>query len=617
MLDSLLLKKAKELKETPVLKIEKPISANQFFYLYLVIFAVIFIFFVVSFKFQVLNHENFLSLSLSNRERVILEIPLRGIIYDQHKKPLVENKIAFDLLLDIRDLPLDEKERKNSLLLASNLLKKDFSFLDNLIKDSDSSQIKLKENLDYETYLLFQSNLEKLPGFFIQKRVLRNYLEPDFSHVLGYLNKISKKELKNLTDYTIFDYIGREGVESAFERYLRGKPGKIKIIRDVLGKSVDIKKIEEAVAGYNIVLWLNSDLQKKLTQVLKKNLQRVGAQRAAALAINPKNGAVLAMVSLPDFDNNLFFKSESEKELEKLFKNPLKPLFNRVIAGEYAVGSTIKPLIAAAALEENIIDPTKKILAEGEIKVVSPYNPNIVYTFRDWRVHGWTDLKKAIAQSVNIYFYAIGGGYQNQTGLGVERIKKYLSLFGWGQKTGIELPGEKAGFLPDSDWKKRELKEEWFVGNTYHLSIGQGYLRATPLQVAMAISAIANGGTLFKPRILKEVLDEKGNIVFESKPEIIRKGFIKEENLNWVREGMRDGVRYGSSVILADLPVEAASKTGTAQTGREGYYHHWVSVFAPYKDPEIVITILIEDVRGLQSATLPVAKEILEWYFEK
>ena len=350
------------------------------------------------------------------------------------------------------------------------------------------------------------------------------------------------------------------------------------------------------------------------------------------MALDPNTGGVLALVSLPTFDNNLFNKGTDPEILEKILTDPLKPLFNRVISGQYPVGSTIKPLIAIAALQEKIISPFKKINCQGKIVVPHKYNPEIVYEYRDWTVHGPTDLKKAIAESCNVYFYTIGGGYGDQEGLGPTRIKKYLKLFGWGQKTKIDLVGETQGFLPDPEWKKSYFKNPidkiWRDGDTYNLSIGQGYISISPLQVALAFSAIANGGTLYKPQIVQKIIEgsiDSPKIVKEFKPEILRQNFIDPKNLQIVREGMRWAVTgfnspHASATLLNDLPVKVAAKTGTAEVWKKGerFYHTWITVFAPYEKPEIVLTIMMEDVKGLSQLTvLPVAKEILSWYFAR
>lgn len=256
----------------------------------------------------------------------------------------------------------------------------------------------------------------------------------------------------------------------------------------------------------------------------------------------------------------------------------------------------------------------------GYISVRSKYDPNIVYTFSGVKPHGWVDMIRAIAVSSNVYFFTVGGGYGDQRGLGPSGIKKYLDLYGWENKTGIDLPGEFKGFVPSPAWKKQTKNESWWDGDTYNLSIGQSDLQVTPLQVAVGYAAIANGGTLYKPQIVQKIIDtsfEKQEIVKEFKPEVMNSNFIDSQNLQVVREGMRDGVRYdyGSSFMLNDLPVAVAGKTGTVETNKEGFYNTWSSSFAPYDHPEIVFVTTIESVQGFRSATLPVAHDVLNWYF--
>jgi penicillin-binding protein 2 len=252
------------------------------------------------------------------------------------------------------------------------------------------------------------------------------------------------------------------------------------------------------------------------------------------------------------------------------------------------------------------------------------YDPAITYKFRDNAVHGWVDARKAIAQSCNVYFYSIGGGYEDQVGLGPSKIKEYLTLFGWTDKTGIDLPGEATGFVPDAEWKKEALGEGWWDGNTYYLSIGQEYLQITPLEVATSIASLANGGQLLKPQIVKEIIDSSSGekkVVQEFSPQVLRENFIEDDVLTVVKEGMRQAVTgfnspLASSVLLNSLPVTAGAKTGTAELGNDRY-HNWITVFAPYDNPEIILTVMIENVKGVQAAVLPVVKEVLDWYFTK
>jgi len=623
-LDELAQKKEKEIGFSEK-RLEIPLSQKKLKILYFLFLVMVFFFFGKVFQLQIIEGKKFSELSKKNVQRLYLVQPTRGVIYDSSMRQLVFNKPSYDLVVNIKELPCSEQRKREIISEVSKIISQDPYEIQRKIKESEFQTVLIKENLDHESLILLESKIRDLEGFSIKENTIRDYVEgPIFSHVIGFCGKIGAQELREKGDYSVTDYIGKQGIEKSYETLLRGKPGKKIVKKDALGNKISEKVFSEPEPGKSLVLWLDAGLQKKLTEALSEGMKNVGSKKGAAVAIDPNTGGILAMVSLPSFDNNLFSQGISDKEFQQLNQDPYHPLFNRVISGGYPVGSTIKPLIASAALEEKIIDPNKDILCEGKIVIPNPYFPDKPSVFLDWKTHGWTDLRKAIAESCNVYFYMLGGGYKDFKGLGVERIKKYLELFGWGKKTGIDLPGEIAGRIPDPQWKENYFKDPqkkiWRIGDTYHLSIGQGDIAVTPLQVAVAFSAIANGGILYKPQIVKEIIEGSASspkVIKRFRPQIIRKGFIDPANLKIVREGMREAVIYGSSQVLSDLPVKAASKTGTAQTSREGYYHNWVTVIAPYDNPKIVLTIVIEDVEGVRFAALPVAKEVLNWYFSR
>ena len=599
--------------------------------------------FAKTFQLQILDHKN-LSVLAEGNKYVSLRIQAeRGVIYDRNLKQLVFNRPSFDLILEKNKLPPDNEIRRKILEEVSHVIKINYHDLENKITGSESLQVLISENLDHKTLIILETKLPgELPGFQIINNPVREYKEgKNFSHLIGYTGKIQTEELKKEPQfYSITDYIGRSGVESFYEEVLRKNPGQMRIERDALGNIISQEIVRSPESGQSIVLWLDSDLQKKTKEVLERHCERLGANKAAVVALDPNTGGVLSMVSLPDFDNNLFQKGADSESLQGLLNDPsgLRPLFNRTMAGRgYLTGSVIKPFIASAALEEKIITPEKQIYSGGYIEIQDQYNPEKTYIYRDWKFHGWADLRKAIADSVNIYFYAIGGGYEKQAGLGPTKIKKYLEFFNWGSRTGIDLFGEGTGLVPDPEWKKSYFTKRedqiWYDGNTYYLSIGQEYVSATPLQVAVSTVAIANGGKVFQPQAARGVIgslafrpdsDQANSIemIKEFEPKIIRENFIDSENIKVIREGMRQTVTSGTATgWLNLLPVSAAAKTGSAQTGRYDKYgnellHNWITVFAPYENPEIVLTIIMEDVPGgVMGGPLPVAKEILEWYF--
>jgi len=447
---------------------------------------------------------------------------------------------------------------------------------------------------------------------------VRQYLFPTyFSHILGYLGKLEPQDAKENPDYSLTEKIGKEGLESSYEKFLRGQPGQQLVEVDSQGKEQNVISQTPPQTGDSLILSIDADLQQSLQDSLSAELDRLKLKKAAAVAIDPRIGAVLAMVSLPTYDNNLFAQGISVQDYQNLENDPANPFLNRAIAGQYASGSTIKPLIGAAALQEKVITPSTTVNdSKGELDVPNQYNPQIVYRYPDWKAHGIVDIYSAIAQSCDVFFYTVGGGYGNIKGLGVDNLAKYFRLFGLGSKLGIDLPGEAEGLVPDAAWKMKVKNEPWYLGDTYHLSIGQGDLLVTPLQMAVATAAIANGGTLYSPRLVDKIVDSDKNIIETIQPDILRTNFISSENIDVIKKAMRQTVTDGSALMLNTLSVPVAAKTGTAQVAGQKNNNAWATVFAPYPNPEIVLSILIEEGGEGSSVSIPVAKEVLEKYFK-
>ena len=557
-------------------------------------------------ELQIWERDALVKASEDNRYVIRLVQAQRGVIYDRDMTQLVFNKPSFDLIVRPPDLPEDESVRQRIFKDIAQIIGQDYEALSKKINVSSLAELPVAENLDYQTLILFEARSYEFPGFETKNNTVREYLSGSvFSHLIGYQRKTGEKK----------------GLEEYYDDILKSNPGELQVKRDVFGNPIDKEVVVQPSPGQSMVLYLDSGLQRKLTETMEMIIKNVGAKSGAAVALDPKTGGVLAMVSFPTFDNNLFSQGMSQDEWNAISSNSQDPLFNRAISGGYLTGSVIKPLIASAVLQEEIISPEKELDCNGQIVIPNPWDPNIFTIKKDWAVHGWTDLKKAIAESCDVYFYTIGGGFDSQEGLGPTKIKQYLELFGWGQKTGIDLTEEAKGFLPDKAWKKETWGQDWWDGDTYNLSIGQGFLKITPLEVANSIAAVANGGVLYQPHVVKEIIDNDKNPVKVIDPEIIRQGFIDPQNLEIVREGMRQAVTganspHASAVLLNSLPVKVAAKTGTAELGGD-IYHNWVTVFAPYDDPQIVLTVVIERVKGAQVASLPVAQEVLNWYFSQ
>mgnify|MGYP001198663053 CR=1 FL=1 len=609
-------------------KFEVPLKEKISYVIMGIFLVVASILFLKAFYFQVVQGKHLALAAQNNKGRVSLVVPERGIIYDKDLKKLVSNSPAYDLVCDKRGFSDSASDVLTEINNIAQVLKQDPVEIKNTIETSEESDVLVSENVSHENLLVLEARINEFPGCRIEENTTRNYVDGAiFSSILGYTSKINKDELRSVSDssnYTIHDYIGKTGIEKFYEEYLRGKAGELEVKKTAVGIEKGTEVVSQAVPGDNLILNIDAGLQKKIYEEMEKRIKDMGAKKGAAVAMNPKTGAVLALVSYPSYDNNLFSGGISAADFNLIQNDPAQPLFNRAIAAQYPTGSTIKPFEAVAALEEKIISPDKKINDIGYIEVKSKYDPTVSYRYGGVTPHGWVDMKEAIAVSSNIYFYTVGGGYKDQKGLGPTRIKSWLEKFGWGSKTGIDLPGEFSGFIPTPEWKQKNIGESWWDGDTYNLSIGQSYLKVTPLQVATAYSAIANGGNLVKPQILNKVVkslssEDLKNPIKSFIPEISRSNFFDKESLQVVREGMRDCVQknYGSAYYLSTLPVELAAKTGTAETSKSGFYNAWTSVFGPYEDPEIVLVVTIESMEGLQSATMPVVYNVLKWYFSK
>ena len=602
-------------------KFEVPLKETMSYILFGIFFLAAAILFSRVFYFQALNGKQLSIAAENNKGSANIILPERGIIYDKNMVKLVSNSPAFDLVCNRAHFSASSPEISNEISDIAASVGDTPDNVQNKILQADSSQVLVAQDVSHDNLLVLETKINNLSGCSIQQNTARSYsYGPSFSQVLGYTGRINQQEYSNTSGYSINGYIGKTGLEAYYESYLRGTPGQSKITKSATGASKTNQILSQPENGNNLVLNIDAALQQRLYNDLGASILKMGGQKGAAVAMDPRTGAILALVSYPSYDDNAFSNGISQTDYQLIANDPSKPLFDRAIAAKYPTGSTIKPLEASAALQENLISPTKLINDPGYILVKSQYDPTVTYRFGGVEAHGLVDMRKALAVSSNIYFYTVGGGYGDQQGLGPARIKKYLSLFGWDEKTGIDLPGEFGGFIPTPAWKKATKGQSWYDGDTYNLSIGQSDLQTTPLQVATAYSAIANGGTLYKPQIVNKIISGTGadaKIIEQISPEVVRSNFIDPANLEIVREGMRDGVDkpYGLSATLNSLPIEVAAKTGTAQIGQVNHYNVWSSVFAPYTDPQIVLVVTAEDVNGLGAVTLPVAKDVLNWYF--
>jgi penicillin-binding protein 2 len=599
--------------EKEAAKMERPLGKNWFsFFWWLVVIFMLIIFARIIF-INVIKGSYYREISKGNSVRSLVIKAPRGRIFDKFGSVLVNNVPSVDISAIPIDLPFDSDKRKSEAEALAKILEinsGDIIAKFSAVDYASLNPILLKENITQNQSLILTEQLENFPGIRIEKSAIRQYVSSNiFAHILGYEGKIEKKEFDSNKGYLLTDYIGKQGIEKSYEQYLRGVHGANQIEVDSMGNSKREVGIINPKPGSDLYLGVDAALQEKLYKSLTAILEKTQTKIATAVAINPKNGEILAFVNIPSYDNNLFANKISQGDYTKLISDPDKPLFNRAITGEYPPGSTIKPALAAGALTEGTITPSTIIDGLGGVLNIGNF------AYHDWKAHGPSDVRTAISESNDIFFYTIGGGYGNITGLGMDRMKKYYNLFGFGSPTGIDIGGEASGLIPSEQWKLDNIKEKWYIGNSYHAAIGQGYVTATPLQIANYTAAVANGGTLYKPHFVSEIKKSDGEIV-KIKPEIIRSNFISPDIMKVIREGMRKTVTSGTAQPLnVGMPIEVAGKTGTAQFGSEDKTHGWFISFAPFNNPEIAMAILVEGGGEGYTSGVPVTKEIYQWYF--
>ncbi len=580
------------------------------------------------FDLQVMQGQELKELAEGNRLRIHTILAPRGYILDRNDEPIARNTASFGLVATPVDLPtegLDGVIDKISSMFS--IPKEEISEKLKNIRTNSTEPIVIARNITQQQSILFETHAQEMVGFSLRSVPIREYTNPEiFSHALGYTGLISESELTDLKPlgYQLNDFVGKSGIELSYEQYLRGQNGNTQVEVDAMGRPIKSIGTVEPEPGNIVKLNIDAGLQQQLYEGFTKISPE---SKGAAVAMNPKTGEVLALVSVPGFNNNLFAPGISQNDYKQLIENPNLPLFNRAVAGVYPPGSTIKGVIAAAALEENIVKPDTIINDNGIMTVVNQFNPGIVYRFPGWKLSGLgpMNVRSAIAESSDIYFYTVGGGNPstNIDGLGIKRLVDYYRSFGMGELTGIDIQGEKTGTLASPEWKAEYHKNDpvsakWYLGNTYHISIGQGDMLATPLQVNLWTSIIANNGWVNKPTLLKEVVNQAGETVYKPTPELLLKTSISPENMAAVQAGYRDNIisEKGSGRTLANLPITSAGKTGTSQFDGSDpkRTHAWYTVYAPYENPEIAITVLVEAGGEGHAAAVPIVREALLWW---
>lgn len=582
--------------------LEVPLTERVFKTLFIISAAAGFLVIVQMVNIGIVNKHIYTASAFDNAVNIKMEPAPRGIIKDRFSNNLVVNEPAFKTYLNPLNLPQDVEEKELILEELGAIFGIKVEDLKEKLAGAENSRILLDGNTDHETLVTLSSR--DFPGVEVGSGFVRVHARPYvFSHIVGYTGLVNKDDLQDNPQFSFEDEIGKSGLEFFYDEKLRGQNGKTIFLLDAQGNVKNKRVLSKPKAGEDLETFIDKDLQEVFYDRLLAQIRNLGVKSGAGIAINPKTGELLSLISIPSFDN---------KNLGPSLKDPNQPFFNRAISGLYNPGSTIKPLHALAALEENIVSPEKSFFSSGLLKIENPFNPDQPSIFRDWKPHGWVNLRSAIARSSNVYFYIVGGGlpagsgYEKWEGLGASRLKKWWQMFRLGNMTEIDLPGEKSGFLPSPDWKKQALGEEWRLGDTYNVSIGQGDLLLTPIGLLNYISAIANGGYIYKIRVAK---DEKPVILADLTEDL--RGAIGE-----VQKGMIDAVRkpYGTANILSDLPMSVAAKTGSAEVGTRSTNAFFVG-YAPADDPEIAILVMIEDAKEGSLNAVPVARDVFLWYY--
>ena len=568
-------------------------------------------------QLQIIDHEHFTTLSRENRVKVLPLPPTRGLIYDRKGVLLAQNRPAYSLEITPEQVA-DVEETITELGRIIEIDEEDLERFRQLRKRKRRfDSVPIRVNLSQDETAQFAVHRHRFPGVDIKAQLLRHYPhDVKTTHVLGYVGRVSQRDLEQIdvSNYSGTSHIGKNGVEKTYESALHGVVGLEQVEVNAAGRKVRTLAQSPPEPGVDVHLHLDIQLQEVA-------MKAFGDNNGAAVAIDPKNGAVLALVSQPGYDPNLFVEGISTKNYKALQQDDSRPLYNRALRGQYPPGSTVKPFMGLAGLERGAIQYDSSIYCPGFFRL-----PGNTHRYRDWKKtgHGSMDLDSAIVQSCDVFFYKLA--YE----LGVDRIHGFLSQFGFGNRTGIDLTGESSGLLPSRDWKRRARRQPWYPGETLIIGIGQGYFLTTPLQLAAATAAIANNGTFFTPHVVDYLRSRETGEINPIPPSAHVIPIALQQNWEDVRNGMLhvvEGARGTAKRIRSDQ-YRIAGKTGTAQVftvAQDAEYdeetlekklrdHALFIAYAPVEDPQIAVAVVVENGGHGGSVAAPIAREIMDAY---
>ncbi len=571
---------------------------------------------------QVVQRGYYHTLAEANRISVVPVVPNRGLILDRNGAVLAANYSAYTLEITPSRVPNVERAI-DELAKVIEVSARDRRRFRKLQEDSKNFEsLPIRTRLTEEEVARFAVNRYRFPGFEIKARLFRSYPQGEIaSHAIGYIGRINDADVQRIeaeglaTNYKGTDHIGKLGLEGAYEKELHGVTGSEQVEIDAGGRAIRSLARTEPQSGNNLMVTLDLQMQKIAEDAF-------GDYKGALVAIDPRNGDVLALVSRPGFDPNLFVDGIDPQNWDALNNSPDKPLNNRALRGQYPPGSTIKPFMALAALEYHKRSPQFTISDPGYFTLAG-----VAHRYRDWKKggHGIVDMHRAIVQSCDTYFY----GLANE--MGIDAIHNFLARFGFGTKSGVDIEGELAGLAPSQEWKMQRFHQKWYAGDTVSVGIGQGYLLATPVQLATAVATLASGGVPVHPHLLKSIEDAKTRQVRSFvAPSSAEAAVVKPENLAIVRAAMADVTRPGGTAaqVGAGAPYSIAAKTGTAQVvgmkqgerydekrmKREHWDHALFIAFAPAEDPKLAMAILVENGQHGGSTAGPIARAVFDYY---
>lgn len=552
---------------------------------------------------QIYQGEYYAGLADGNRIRIVPSMAPRGTFYDRNGELLVTNRPGFSVSL----LPLTAPISDDVIARLSDLLKVPTDEIKTKIAGhSGFNPIRIKTDVTPDIVSIIEEQKSQYPGVVIEVMPIRDYiLKQEGAHTFGYVSEINDTELEKMKDegYKSGDIIGKFGIEKIYDKELRGENGGQQVEVDVSGKPVQILGRKEPVPGDDLELTIDIKLQQAAEKAVDEQLTQIGAHAAAAVVMNPQTGEILAMVSRPAFDPNLFAHGISSKEWNQLNNNPYHPMDNKTITGEYPPGSTFKIVTGTAALTEGVVTPDEQIFDSGHHWIIPKGNA-------DGEALGWLNFRSALAHSDNVYFYEMGNR------LGIDRLEKYARMFGLGAKTGIDLPYEASGLVANRRYKEKNFDDgEWYLSETFDAAIGQGFNLVTPLQAAMVMGEIAADGKRYKPHVVNRIIAPDGSVVKDFQPELLSQLDVPEEDIKLVQDGLHDVTKYGTAASsFRGFTVDIAGKTGTAENS-QGRDHGWFVAYGPFDNPNVVVAVIVENGGYGSQSAVPIGRKILEAAF--